>query len=217
MAGAAGTAAMSVNHSRMVCGLVSAASGVNRQASTSRTTKIPIAMILAKRRTRRAGGRSPTKDLGEIPAPRSAVRDRRVLRAATDLAGRRCVEARWVSGCGRFASSELHRLDQRAGLRRRRRELAPRSRRRNAPIRRSRTRTMCGDDRRVLASKARSHSVSTPNERLFRLAEPTRSMRSSTTITLEWTMVSMLRPFSDTFGIEPGSAVAHACCPRRPA
>ena len=52
------------------------------------------------------------------------------------------------------------------------------------------------EDGRALASLrasiARSHSVSAPIERLFMLAEPTRSKRSSTTMTLEWIMVSVV-------------------------
>jgi hypothetical protein len=52
----------------MVCGLVSAESGVSRHASISKTIKSPSAMIFAKRRRRRAGGRSPTKDLANSGA-----------------------------------------------------------------------------------------------------------------------------------------------------
>ena len=43
-----GASAMSANHSRIVAGSVSAASGVNRQASISRTTNSPTAITLAK-------------------------------------------------------------------------------------------------------------------------------------------------------------------------
>ena len=49
----------------------------------------------------------------------------------------------------------------------------------------------------LLASMARSHSVSVPIERLLRLAEPTRRNRSSMIITLECIIVSVvLRPSS---------------------
>ena len=60
------------------------------------------------------------------------------------------------------------------------------------------------------ASSARSHSLSVPIERRFRLAEPMRSSRSSMIITFECTMVCVTRSPSRTSGQTQADAVADA-------
>ena len=62
----------------------------------------------------------------------------------------------------------------------------------------------------LCASKARSHSVSVPIERLFMLAEPTRSRRSSTTMTLEWIMTWAVDSPCRHFGTDETNALADA-------
>ena len=69
-----------------------------------------------------------------------------------------------------------------------------------SPSKRLRTSRMARRCELVCASKARSHSVSVPIERLLRLAEPTRSRRSSTTKTFEWIIVLAVRAPSVTSG-----------------
>ena len=52
--------------------------------------------------------------------------------------------------------------------------------------------------RSSVPSMARLHSVSSPIDRLARLAEPTQSRRLSTTISLPWTLTLVLQPSLST-------------------
>ena len=158
-----------------VSGSVSVASGVSCQASISRTTNSPAAMILAKRRERGAPAAARRR--------RSCSEFRRRERALGigqlfdrgDVLGRRLRRSSIGCRLWPFRVRASRRLDQRAVLRQRGRDLLARHAAEMAEHAIAHASDRAGGARRVRASKTRSHSVSSPNERLFRLAEPTRS------------------------------------------